>query len=187
MSDFESRRREIIKHGEGSIPHMYLYTVGKVTVAVGNMLPDAAAGQTLVFVKRGTDQRASVEESSADFAAVSAQPKGKVAGFYKQFTKLDMPEQAINELLDARIVGFEAGLRKDFVGYDGFPDSARIGLMDMAFNLGNRGLVKKFPTFTAAARASDWAKCAEECKRQGIADSRNEETEKLFLGAAAEA
>ncbi len=49
MSTFEERRREIIKAGEGSIPHMYLDTVGRVTVAVGNMIPTAAAAEPLTF------------------------------------------------------------------------------------------------------------------------------------------
>ena len=52
-----------------------------------------------------------------------------------------------------------------------------------AFNLGNHGLVTKFPTFTAAARAHDWAVCAEQCRRRGISATRNEEVKKLFEGA----
>ena len=55
--------------------------------------------------------------------------------------------------------------------------------MDMAFNLGNVGLVRKFPTFTRAARAKDWLTCARECQRRGIGDRRNEQTRQLFEAA----
>ena len=181
---FEERRRDIIKHGEGSIPHMYLDTVGKVTVAVGNMLPNAGAAQALVFVKRGTDERAAADEIKKDFDAVAAQPVGRIASSYRGFTALDMPERAIDELLDARIAGFEAGLCKDFPDYDSSPDAAKIGLMDMAFNLGNHGLVTKFPSFCRAARAKDWAGCERECNRRGISDARNDQTRALFREAA---
>ena len=52
--------------------------------------------------------------------------------------------------------------------------------MDMAFNLGNKGLVSKFPSFTRAAREKNWAKCAEECRRNGISKARNDEVRHLF-------
>ncbi len=54
----------------------------------------------------------------------------------------------------------------------------------MAFNLGVTGLVNKFPTFTRAAREGDWGKCADECRRRGISDERNEKTKELFNEAA---
>ena len=90
----------------------------------------------------------------------------------------------IDELLDKRIFAFESGLRRDFPDYDDYPEEVKLGLMDMAFNLGNSGLVNKFPSFTRAAREKDWAGCAKECHRNGIADSRNQEVEDLFTSVA---
>ncbi len=116
---------------------------------------------------------------------MNRQTADRIASFYKQFTKLDLPELAINALLDKRIEGFEAGLRSDFADYDSYPNNAKLGLMDMVFNLGNAGLVNKFPTFTKTAREKDWATCAKECERLGIGDRRNEITKKLFEGEAA--
>ena len=184
MTSFEDRRRELLKDGEGSISHMYLDTVGKVTVGVGNMLPDADAAVALAFVRRETGERATDAEIRADFASVSAQKMGKLASSYKHATKLDLPDDAIDALLDKRIAGFESGLRKDFPDYDDYPESAKLGLMDMAFNLGNSGLVNKFPSFTRAARARDWAKCAKECERKGISKTRNDEVRHLFESTA---
>jgi len=47
------------------------------------------------------------------------------------------------------------------------------------------GLVRKFPSFTRAARAEDWVTCARECHRQGIGDRRNDEVRELFESASA--
>ena len=184
MSSFEERRRAMIKDGEGCITHMYLDTVGKVTVAVGQMLPTAAAAARLTFIRRDNGNQATDGEIRQDFEAVARQTSGRVAAAYRQFTQLDMPDDAINALLDARIEGFETGLRRDFPEYDSYPDEAKLGLMDMAFNLGNQGVVSKFPSFTRAARAQRWRTCVQECQREGISNARNAMTKQLFEDAA---
>lgn len=182
---FNEQLRSMIKEGEGSISHMYLDTRGFVTVAVGQLLRTAEAAQELDFVHRDTGQPAGAAEIAQDYASIKQQPPGKIASHYRQFTTLDLPEPAIDALLDKRIEGFEAGLRRDFTHYDSYPDAAKLGLMDMVFNLGNAGVVNKFPTFAKAARSHDWATCAKECRRVGISDHRNEVTRKLFEEAAA--
>lgn len=179
---FEETCRHLIKQGEGSISHMYLDTRGFVTVGVGNMLKTAADAQELTFVERDNGSAATAENIATDYNAVRERPYGMEypASSFKTYTKFDMSDAEINMLLDRRITEFEARLRDDFLGFDSYPDRARLGLIDMAFNLGNHGLVTKFPTFTAAARAGHWMKCAEECQRRGISDARNEEVKKLF-------
>ena len=181
---FEARRRSMIMEGEGSISHMYLDTKGLVTVAVGQLLRTVEAAQELDFVRRETGEPATAADIEQDYDAVKQQPAGKIASAYEPFTKLDLPEPATTALLDRRIAGFEAGLRSDFSDYDSYPEDAKLGLMDMVFNLGNSGLVNKFPSFTRAARAKDWETCAKECRRRGIGDRRNGETKKLFEDAA---
>lgn len=179
---FEETCRALIKKGEGSIPYMYLDTRGFVTVAVGNLLRTVADAQALAFVRRDTTEAASAEEIEADYNAVKDRPYGQgyPASSFKAYTSLDMPEAEIDALLDRRIAKFEAGLRDDFPAFDSYPETARLGLVDMVFNLGNHGLVTKFPTFTAAARNRNWAACAEECRRRGISPARNEEVKHLF-------
>lgn len=183
MSDSEyflNKRRDLIKRGEGCISHMYLDTVGKVTVAVGNMLPTADAATTLDFIDRETKTPASEVDIRKEFELVQAQIPAKVAASYKRYTKLDLTDEFIDQLLERRIDEFESGLVRDFSNYLSFPDEARLGLIDMAFNLGNKGLLSKFPSFTRAVRAKDWHICAAECKRSGISEQRNQETRELF-------
>ena len=183
--NFAEARRELIKKGEGSISHMYLDARGFVTVGVGKTMRTAADAQVILFVRRDNGTPATAEEIAMDFNAIKSLPYGQgyAASAFKSHTALDLPEAEIDALLDNRIANLEAGLRSDCSGYDRYPDRARLGLMDMAFNLGNHGLVTKFPTFTAAARAGDWSKCAEECRRRGIGTVRNEEVKQLFEGA----
>ena len=61
MPTWQDFRKEI-KISERSISHMSLDTVGKVTVGVGNMLPNVAAAQQLGFVVRTTFMKATAEE-----------------------------------------------------------------------------------------------------------------------------
>lgn len=44
--ELKMKIRQLIKAGEGCIEHMYLNTVGKVTVGVDNMLPNVAARES---------------------------------------------------------------------------------------------------------------------------------------------
>lgn len=185
---FEEDRREMIKRGEGSVPHMYLDTRGYVTVGVGHMMPDTQAAQQLPFVRRDNEEPATTAEIAQDFATISARPYGQSYGHwtFESYATLELTASEIDRLLDRRLTEFESRLRRDFPDYDACPAPARLGLMDMAFNLGNAGLVSKFPTFTRAAREGDWQTCAEECRRRGISSTRNEETKHLFEAALVE-
>jgi len=180
MIDYLDHKREHLIRGEGSISHMYLDTVGLVTVGVGNMLSDAVSAAALPFVRRSTGSAANAFEIEEEFDLVRALEKGMLAQRYEDFTSLDLPEIEIHRLLDDRIEEFESGLIEDFPGYESFPEEAQIGLLDMVFNLGRSGLNRKFPTFCRAAREQDWMTCAEECQRRGISDARNQETQELF-------
>ena len=176
----QQKARTLIKSGEGSISHMYLDTVGKVTIGVGNMLPTAESAAEHPFVHADDGTPATAEEIRAEFEHMSEQTEGKLAANYKQYTKLVLTEDYIDELLNRRIDGFEQQLKRDFPKFEAYPEPAMLGLMDMAFNLGNAGLVNKFPTFTKAAQDEDWSACERECNRRGISETRNDEVKSLF-------
>ena len=165
---------------EGRISHMYLDTVAKVTVGVGKMLPDANAALALGFVRRDSGAKATPAEIKADFAAVAAQPKGLLAGSYKKFTQLDLPDAAIDALLKSVVDGFMTGLAQRYVGWSTMPALAKQALLDMTFNLGPGGLAA-FGRLKLAVDARNWDNAAKECARNGIAQVRNDWTRDLFL------
>jgi GH24 family phage-related lysozyme (muramidase) len=170
---------------EGRIAHMYLDTRGLVTVGVGKMLPHVAAAQKLPFVQRANGQPASAEQIAADFAAVKAQPLGKLAHSYRKFTQLELPDAAIDALLRLTVDSFEADLRARLPGYAKAPAPAKAALLDMAYNLGMDGLLK-FARLKAAVAAGRWAQAAAECRRNGPSPERNEWTRDQFLAAEAQ-
>ena len=166
---------------EGRISHMYLDTVAKVTVGVGQMLPDVAAAQKLAFVRRDNRALATPAEIKRDFDAVAAQPKGLLAASYRKATLLDLPDPAIDAVLKVMVDGFTAGLGKRFAGWAGYPSPAKRALLDMSFNLGLDGLVNKFPSLKKAVETGKWDLAAKECQRNGIGQQRNDWARDLFL------
>ncbi len=172
MNTWQEFRKEI-KISEGSISHMYLDTVGKVTVGVGNMLPNVTAAQKLPFIVRTTKKRSTKDEIKTDFETVSKQRKGLVASRYKTHTKLDLPDKDINTLLDARIATFKRELKLKFPDFDKYPITVQFALTDMAFNLGTNGVVTKFPSFTKAIKDRDWLRAAKQSNRSQVSNRRN--------------
>ena len=171
---------------EGCVPHMYLDTVGKVTVAIGNLLPNVASAKALAFVLRATGAAASPAEIAGDFDAVSKQPKGLFYGKYKEHTRLDLPAGEIDALFKRRVATFEQELRGYYPKYDAFPDKAKLAMLDMAFNLGSTGLKKSWPNLNKAIDALDWAAAAVHCIRPQAQARRNAGTVALFEAAAKE-
>ena len=169
-----------IKIHEGSIPHMYLDTRGFVTVAVGQLLASPEAAKAMPFVHQSSQQLASDEEIEQEYTKIKAQQAGKLASYYKQFTTLELQDDEIDKVLISRIEEFNNGLEREFNGFNAYPEQSKEALLDMAFNLGLSGLVRKFPKLKAAAEEGDWQTCANECTRRGIGDERNEYTRGLF-------
>lgn len=184
MATWADFKKEI-KVSEGSISHMYLDTVGKVTVGVGNMLPNFTAAQKHVFVVRATPaKKATKAQIKTDFETVKKQTKGLKASSYKKHTLLNLPTTAIDKLLDTRISGFKKELKVKFPKFASYPLTVQFALTDMAFNLGTNGVVTKFPTFTKAIKAEDWKKAAAQSNRPQVSKSRNATVKKWLLDAA---
>ena len=185
-----------LKEFEGSISYMYDDTAGNVTVGVGNLLPNAIAAQKLAFVRRADPTAkppmlpgpATADEIKADFDNVNKQAAGRVASYYKQFTKLDLPDTVINALLTTRVQQFTTTLIATFPDYNTYSAEACAGIFDMAFNLGVGKLTSAFPTFCKAVKDKDWAVASAQCNRlPPVSDSRNSWTKAQFDKAAADA
>jgi GH24 family phage-related lysozyme (muramidase) len=170
-----------LKEFEGCVPWMYRDTVGKVTVGVGLMLPDAKAAQTLPFVL-GT-RPATPNEIAAEYTRVDAMAMGRPSAFYKTPASLELTQQTIDAKLSAVLAGFETDLRAEFPHYDALPDGVKMALLDIIYNLGPAGLFRGFPHLVVAVRTGAWAQAAERCLRRGPSAARNAWTREQFLSA----
>jgi GH24 family phage-related lysozyme (muramidase) len=169
---------------EGSIPWMYRDTNGFATVGVGQMLPNAASAQALAFVD-ATGAPATPDAILADFQRVQALASAMKASAYRTATSLVLPGSTISALLTAKVQEFDGTLSAKFANYATFPDPAKLGLLDMIFNLGPRGLFSGFPTFMGYVQRTDWANAALQCRRVGPSPARNAWTAAQFNAAAA--
>jgi GH24 family phage-related lysozyme (muramidase) len=170
-----------LKEFEGCVPWMYRDTVGKVTVGVGLMLPDAKAAQALPFLN--ITQPATPAEIATEYARVDALPQGRTASFYKTPHSLQLAPQTIDAKLTSVLQGFETDLRTEFPHYDTLPDAIKMALLDMIYNLGPAGLFKGFPHLVAAVQTGNWTQAAAHCNRRGPGEARNAWTREQFLSA----
>ncbi len=164
---------------EGAIPWMYRDTVGKVTVAVGRMLPDATAAQQLPFQQAG--RTATAQEVAAEFLRVEALPMGRPAQFYRRPGIPELTPDQMTALLRSVLTDMESHLRGELPSYDALPDSVKMALLDMTYNLGVVGLLHGFPRLIGAVEAGNWALAASVCSRRGPSAARNEWTREMFL------
>lgn len=160
---------------EGSYNHMYLDTRGFVTCGVGFMLPSARAAALCPFTPS--------TEIAADFATIASKPVGRLAGWYKQFTRCVLSETYIRAHFSQLCVGLVGNLRRDFPNYDLIPPPAQLALLDMAFNLGSAKLNTEYVHLKMAVAAQDWKTAATQCSRRGPSPARNAATAALFIAA----
>ena len=179
--EFYRRLNRLLSDNEGRVNHLYLDTVGAVTVGVGNMLPTAESACKLPFRILSNDGRANINFIAEEFYMIQRQLPAKKASYYRQFCHLYLPESDIDDLLDLRVDEFERRLRTDFLAFDDYPENVQLALFDMAFNLGNDGLMKKFPKFCNAVRSKNWPEAAVQSTRPQLSFKRNKEIKDLLL------
>jgi GH24 family phage-related lysozyme (muramidase) len=182
MDGYFDQSMSQLKTFEGCVPWMYRDTVGKVTVGVGMMLPDAAAACALPF-QTEEGAAATAQQIAAEFARVEALTMGKLPSFYRAAGALELPEAVIDDKLSSVLEGFEATLRTHLAGYDALPGGVKMALLDMAYNLGPEGLLKGYPKMIHAVETGAWAEAAAQCARGGINAARNEWTRQQMLSA----
>jgi GH24 family phage-related lysozyme (muramidase) len=170
---------------EGIVPWMYLDTKGFVTVAVGELLANPASALALAFVD-ATNQPATPDAIQAEYSRVSSLPPGRYpAAFYRSPASPTLPHPAIDALLLHHLTYFDTQLSQRLQNYLTFPDPAKLGLLDMIYNLGVTGLLRGFPTFMNLVQDQNWAGAATQCHRNGPSLQRNDWTRQQFLAASA--
>lgn len=181
---------------EGRIPHLYVDSVGRITVGVGHLIANRHEMSSLTFMSGGAGmpiRAATLKEKQDEFDAMAKQPKGHRAGWYERHATLTMRDPDIDGLLFAHIDEFHAKLVKAYSkaqGYpkdfDKLPQNVQLALFDLIFNVGPSGLTK-FTQFNKSIKAGDWKKAAEQCERSQVNGARNEYVKKLLLTTAIEA
>jgi GH24 family phage-related lysozyme (muramidase) len=181
VTDYLEQSLTKLKQFEGCVPWMYRDTVGKVTVGVGLMLPNAEAAQALPFIAGA--HTATLQEIAADFARVHTMVTGRPSTFYKTTNSPELAQQTIDAKLTTVLQGFESDLRAHLPHYDSLPDTVKMALLDMIYNLGPVGLFKGFPHLINAIEAGAWTQAAANCFRHGPSPERNAWTREQFLSA----
>lgn len=173
---------------EGRIPWMYVDVKGLVTIGLGCLIDPVGMATSLPFVT-ATGEQASSSEIRAEWGVVKHTPglPQKGAGAAKQLCRLRLPEKAIDELARYRLDANERVLLGAFPDWESWPAAAQLGVLSMAWAMG-AGFTKKWPKFTAACRALDWAKAAAECKMREAGNPgivpRNKKNAELFRSCA---
>jgi GH24 family phage-related lysozyme (muramidase) len=175
--------KENIERYEGRVPHLYLDSRGFVTVGVGHLLSSVENAKALDFVTM-TGELATENMIAEEYQVVSTREANRVASYYQSFTQLRLSDSAIDQLTVKHIDSFYGELKIIYSEFDSFPSDIKLALFDLIFNLGMTSLRKKWPKFNGCIASKDWVAAADNCRRKGIADERNEYVKALLLSGA---
>lgn len=169
----------LVKCGEGRVGWLYLDQAEPtpvVTTAIGCAL--FALADCLRLDWRNADgTKASDFAVQAAWLRVKGHPElaPRGGGAFVGLTSIRLSDAAIDQLVAQRAADFERDLVPQFPDFGLVPDAAQVGLMRLAWATGaadfdgSRGTPHRFPKFSAAFRARQWAVCADECALPQIA------------------
>ena len=131
---------------EGSIPWMYLDTKGNVTVGCGKLLPTVAAACAVPFQSsQHQGGMASIDEVTVDFRRVQGLAAGKEAGFYRAESSPVVTKAVMTWMEQKVVIQNDQTLAEAFPQWPSFPNSAKIALLDMEYNIGEGETVARVP------------------------------------------
>jgi hypothetical protein len=172
-----------LKRFEGVVLHMYLDTVGKVTVGAGTMLASKGEAEGLKWSVRKTKMPATAAEIDADYVKVQGQKWGMLPSKY--VTDLDFTDD-VDGPLKARAEESADAVAARYMGWANYPVEVKRVLIDMRYNMKNN--MDKFKTFQAAIEkaaqtkaGADWKAAAEASNRPQVNDDRNDWTYDMIL------
>ncbi|MCG7536125.1 hypothetical protein [Pseudoalteromonas sp. OOF1S-7] len=180
-----------ICHFEGVIDHLYLDTRGNPTIGVGFHVASQDAFTRLSLRNKHTNRPASRAQKRQEYSAFTRLPAGKTARWYAQHCTLHLPHSESMRLLELQIGTFELELTRLISPENGYtrayqqlPDSVRLAMLDLAYNLGTTNLSSRWPRLLTALKREDWQQAAHECARKHVSKARNQATRQLFMQAA---
>jgi GH24 family phage-related lysozyme (muramidase) len=157
---------------EGTVPYMYLDTVGLVTVGVGQMIPDEDEAETYPFV-HSNGVAATGPQIRAEYLRVHKMGKAQLPGKYHTKNSLILTDDYIRSLVLKRVKEFDGDLRGHYKNYDSYPNEAKLALLDMIYNLGPDRLFGQYKQFAKSVNAQNWGAAAKQCHRRGPSPKRN--------------
>ncbi len=184
-----------IEKYEGRIPHLYLDTVGKVTVGVGHLVPNKAAIVSVPMYKKGANNLLSLAtdaEKYTEYDNIKKQAFGRsyTAASFKKYTTLVMKDTDMDTQRDKHIQSFYKELSGYYTkangfakAFDGMPLEVQKALFDMVFNLGITKLKKQYTKMNDFIKTTSWEDAAKQSNRIGISATRNKYVFDLFKAA----
>jgi hypothetical protein len=151
---------------ENTIPYLYLDsdTPPNATTAQGLLVPTLTASVLLPW-KNSRGIVATNAAIAADWNRVKAMPGGHDAEFYQSPTGLMLLPDDIATLTRNFVTGLYPQILSLFPSFDTYPESAQVGIADMAYNPGVGRLRATYPQFCAAVKDQDWKTAAAQCGR----------------------
>jgi hypothetical protein len=182
----------------GAIPYMRLDGRGAVSVGIGKLLLTPADAVAIRFVHRGGMQQASAAQITAAYLTVRGAVANRPATAYRDLTDLDLGPGESDRLLNQELQRAEDGCRSLFGGWEHFPLTAQLALLDMMYDLGEGRAITaaerqaggrehglyEFRRLREAVAREDWIAASRECHRVDIQAARDTWTRNRFLEAA---
>ncbi len=169
------------------VPYMYKDKKDNVTVGIGHLLKNSDMAKVVPFVERGTNKKAHENHRINAFNKVK---NSKISGQtghrkFKSLTNIIISEADAVCLAGDDMDEFIRILKStmNFPEFDTYPETAKMGLLDMAYTLGVEGIKNKFPNFTLAVRHRDWNFSADQSDRSDVSSSRNQIVHQWFKQA----
>ena len=191
--DFRAAFVEHAKDIEHFVPYMYQDVRRKVTVGFGHFIGDEGEAlrlQSRFLLKPGATPGLDLTDAiKTDFATVRDSlvpnpPHDKFA----DVTLVEMSEIDAAMLLDEDVGNALDDARRVFPAFGTYPHGAKLGILDMLFNLGRPRFENQFRRFPVAVRSRDWRTAARESHRvtDQVGEARNRIVRDWFLDALAE-
>lgn len=114
-----------IERYEGRVNHLYLDSLGKVTIGIGHLIPNKAATSSITMYKsslNGLSNIANIQDKQVEYENIVKQPRGYPASWYKRHTTLVMKDSDVNALRDKHLESFYLELACIYKKKNGYPE-----------------------------------------------------------------
>lgn len=193
-NDFFEYTLPHFKKWEKPIPNLYLDEKGNVTVGIGHLVPSAKANALLnydsFFVSPTpprpvgqNDKIESWEKINEFYKELKGKKPFPLGGnnIFREKSNLNMPETYMITLFYEDLKERIRALKKIFPNFDKYPDPAKLGIVDVFFNVGY-GNFSKFAKFKTAVFKQNWLLAGNESTRPEV-KGRNNDVYALFREA----